>query len=379
MAFGRDGKLTRQTNGHYGLLRKGRARFQPASRGNAYRTTSIDDGAINVASREEESKETPERWAWLRQLAENREHLIILVGGAAIALLSLLDVIESSKALVSTTLAVLSLMAFAALRDSKRRSSLAEIEISNRRALMHIREDLSSSRSIFEIAGSRDVSETFSRVLREPTIWHFQGGLGSFLRESTLPSIAKAVRGRVTTKSRVTIQVLDPSDAQVCKQYAEYRRRLAEQRNSQDAASWTLDKVQTGSAASILAALWFQQHENLQIEFGLLDRISSLRYDISDDLAMITNEDRSFPALAVTNKSPLYFAFLADLELSLRNSRRIDLGAARAELPRDWKEISTSSMRQCFNELVPELRFTDSDYRDVKALAFSPERKYTSA
>jgi hypothetical protein len=287
----------------------------------------------------------------LRKMAAEFEYLVILVGAGVVAALSLLDVISEVKPLIASVLAVLSILAFAILRQNARRrievqevallrSSIEELRLDVASMLQELR----SARTVLEIsAAERNVA--FDEALSNPTLWHFRGSMGSYLRSRTLRRLADSARGRAGNRSQVTIQILDPADIDVCQEFARYRRRLDEQRGNSSANSWTVNRVRLECLAAIIATAWYAQHENLDIKIGVLNRMSTLRFDVSQEIALITNEDRDFPALGVRSESKLYHAIVRDIDASMTKARPINL-AQLPELPLAWQQCDSDTLFQ---------------------------------
>jgi hypothetical protein len=288
----------------------------------------------------------------------NPENSVILVTAAAVAVLSLLDVIEDIRTLITVTLTVLSLMAFSTVRQS---------------AAMTARE---TDQPFAEIPSDLIQTVGFDSALADSSFWHFRGCMGSYLRGQTLPRMAQAAKKHAASRSRITVQLLDPANEQVCEKYANYRRRLEEQRLNGPDASWTRGRVQLECMASLLAATWFHQHENLRIEIGMLDRLSSLRYDISDQMAITTNENPRFPAFVIRKSSQMYYAIISDLEISLESSRIGDL-TALPQLPRLPVDITTEKLHECMSLLGVTRTITDLDRDTIVQLAFDQKRDYS--
>jgi hypothetical protein len=95
----------------------------------------------------------------MRLLAEF-EYAVILVGAGVVAVLSLLDVISDVKPLVASALAVLSLLAFAILRQNARRRTEMQEVVGLRTSvealsssIAGMRRDLQATSAILEISG----------------------------------------------------------------------------------------------------------------------------------------------------------------------------------------------------------------------------------
>jgi hypothetical protein len=312
------------------------------------------------------------------------EYSLILVVAALVAVLTLTNVITSIQELIAVTLSVLSLMAFSALRHNERRNAEAKkVDVLDGKVadlatnVSSLRTWLESTQAIMEIPGGPVRDDAFTTALTNPTCWHFRGCTGSFLRAATLGSVASSARKRAPSKSKVTVQILDPTDDRVCTDYATYRSRMAEQRHAGAGRQWTVRRVRHECVASLIATIWYSQHENLDIEVGLLDKVSTLRYDISDTIALITNENKDYPALAVTRSSALYNAIIADLDFSLRSARPVRVRDA-PELPPNWKDVSLAHLRDAMERLGLDVDLTDLDQAALVRMAFArnPEHIY---
>lgn len=306
---------------------------------------------------------------WARGLLRNPEYPIMLAAAVAVVILSLADVIQNVKILIAVTLGVLSVMAFSALRQSETRDSQTEQMAQLANSITELITALSGSQTIAEIPSGHIQNEGFDPVHDSSSSWRFRGCMGSYLRRETLPRMAAHARNHATSRSLVRAQILDPASELTCQEYATYRRQLEERRASSSSASWTADRVRLECLASLLASTWFMQHENLQVEIGVRDRISTLRYDVADTVALITNEDGEFPAIAIRESSRIYYAIKADLDLSFENSRKIDLNST-PPLPHAWSDITDQQLHDCMVAWQTEFRPTADDRRKLLDLAF---------
>jgi hypothetical protein len=200
--------------------------------------------------------------------------------------------------------------------------------------------------------------------------------MGSFLRARTLQSVAESSRGRAGIRSSVTIQVLDPAIESVCEAYATYRGSMDEKRASATASNWSAERVRLECLATIVAAAWYVQHEDLEIRLGVLNFPSTLRFDVSQDVALVTNEDPDFPALAVRKQSKLYFAIVRDLDMTLMSARPIDLQGVPS-LPREWQRIDRASLREFGMTVgVGSGLLTDENLERLIDLSFKRQNDY---
>ncbi|HEX5403048.1 MAG TPA: hypothetical protein VFX16_12180 [Pseudonocardiaceae bacterium] len=310
------------------------------------------------------------------------EYSLALVVALIVGVLALTGIIQSIQQLVATTLSVLSLMAFSTLRNSQRRRlEAAKIDVLDKNVsglsadLRSARTLLEATQAVMEIPGGLARDEAFNAALANPSVWHFRGCTGSYLRAETMRSVANSARKRAPSRSRITIQILNPTNEQVCAEYAAYRSALAEQRQAGTGDKWTTQQVRLECTACIIAAIWYSQHENLDIEMSLLDQMSTLRYDASDEIILVTNENSHLPALAVTRSSRLYHAIIGDLEFSLKRSTAIPLNRV-ATLPRVWTKISAPQLTEAMSRMGLRLDIASSDRPQLLELAFRGENKY---
>lgn len=285
---------------------------------------------------------------FIKIIRTNIEQAIILMTTTVIAILSLLDIVHSTSILIAATLAVLSIMAFAHLRENITRDE--------------------SEQEITEIPGKLAMELAFEDALTNATSWDFRGCTGSFLRAETLPRISRNANTRAVTNIKMTVQILDPDNAKCCREYAAYRRMLAERRG-EDGKLWTSTRVQHQCLASLIAATWYHQRGNLEIELGLLDKYSPLRLDASDQVMLITNEDPGFPVLFIRERRRIYYAFASDLRVSMKSSRKIDLEKAPA-LPLEKDDISSRKLIACTRALGISRQINRSEAKTILELAF---------
>ena len=188
------------------------------------------------------------------------EYSLVLVVACVVGVLALTDTVQSIQELVATTLSVLSLMAFSALRNSERRRLEArkvddlDKNVSSLAAdLKSVRDLLESAQAIREVPGGLSRDEAFDNALADPSFWHFRGCTGGFLRAETMSSVASAARRRAPSRSRVTIQIIDPTNERACAAYAAYRGRLTGQRQTGTGEPWTTQRIRNECIASLIA------------------------------------------------------------------------------------------------------------------------------
>ncbi|HET8662595.1 MAG TPA: hypothetical protein VFM55_26945 [Micromonosporaceae bacterium] len=216
-----------------------------------------------------------------------------------------------------------------------------------------------------------EVSATYAEARRTTDRWVFRGGTGTYVRARTLPDcIAHARRAR--RGLMVRLEIIDPTDEEVCASYGRFRRSLGD-----DETDWTLERTQRESYATIVACCWYRQrYELLDVQVGLSRVMPTLRWDLSASNLVITQGDPRKPALLVERGKLLYDYLYTELRKSLEQARPVPLEKARHI---DLSEMPTlDEVRRLFVALGMPLpgSFTDRDVADIIERALQPENRY---
>ena len=157
------------------------------------------------------------------------------------------------------------------------------------------------------------IAPTLVNAARTTRYWHFKGGTGTFLKAITLPVLADTA-AREIANIHITIQIIDPRDAELCKRYASIQR-LTRNRSPVENVDWDALLVRRQSLATLLAVFVYADEEpRLKIGVFLHNRVSHFRYDMSDDVLVITREHPTAPALKYS-RGYFYETYKAELEL----------------------------------------------------------------
>ncbi|GAA2281585.1 hypothetical protein GCM10010149_27520 [Nonomuraea roseoviolacea subsp. roseoviolacea] len=291
------------------------------------------------------------RAAWSRVApwaAQNADGAIALVLAVVVGVLGIMpdDMFgkppEGDKVqqqLVSAaTLVILALVATALLRDRVRQAPVEETITSGALADLPVRlarlEEIDGlvagtrkaldALQLVRVLGSRqEIAQAHAEARKDTTRWSFRGGTGTYLRAVTLPECVAAAR-RVKRHLTVRIEIVDPTNAEVCETYAHYRRSLSDAPDG-TGETWTTDRVRKESYATILAAFWHRQRYGLlDIGVGLSATMTTFRWDISATRLLMTVED---PNRAMTALAGTFFYENCDTELrlSFEQARRVPL------------------------------------------------------
>jgi hypothetical protein len=170
----------------------------------------------------------------------------------------------------------------------------------------------------------------------------------------------------------VRLEIIDPTDEQVCANYGRFRRALAD-----DETDWTLERTQRESYATVLACCWYRQrYDLLDVRVGLSHVMPTLRWDLSASSLLITQGDPRKPALSVERGKLLYEYLYTELRTSLDQARMVPLDQARGvELS---EEPTYDEVRRLFLALGIPLpsSFTDYDLADIIERALHAKNRY---
>jgi hypothetical protein len=332
--------------------------------------------------------------AWLAKNADAAVALLLAVFVGALGLSPALGE-KQNEIVASATLVVLGLLATAILRDRYRRAPVEEEvrdtlrgasevlnalpERLNRMAefehlVVRTRQALDEN-SVVQVLNGVEVAPTLAEARKTTDRWIYKGGTGTYIRAVTLPEcVGYASRDRRALLVR--LEILDPTDEDVCDIYARFRRSAPDQPDS-SGEPWTLERTRKESYATILAACWYRQRFRLlDIDIGLSSTMTTFRWDLSSSCVVITREDPRAVAMMVGRGKFYYDWCSTELLASLDQARRVPIEQARAAPLGD--EPTVEEVRKLFEVLNLRLprSFTDRDVGDIARKALQPKNPY---
>ncbi|MGI5215723.1 hypothetical protein [Plantactinospora sp. CA-290183] len=232
-----------------------------------------------------------------------------------------------------------------------------------------------NSVSMVRVLNGQEVGQAHAEARRQTDRWRFKGGTGTFTRAVTLPECIEHARRRNGTLD-FGIEIIDPTDEQVCERYAQFRRSLAP-RTDGTGELWTVDRTRKESFATVLAACWHHQRSGLlNIDVRLSSQMSTFRFDLSSSCVIITQENPQTPALRIDRREIYYHRYSIELQYSREQSRRVPIEQARQVLLDD--EPSVEQARKLFTALgLPLPRsFGDREVSDIIVKAIQARNPY---
>jgi hypothetical protein len=288
-------------------------------------------------------------------LVGNADGALALTIAIAIGLLGALDVLGSEQ-INAAILLTLALLATTLLRDRR----IAATNLARAAAVRLIQR--------------AEAERLNSEAHREAGLWIFKGGTGTHLRTVTLRECVEAAR-EANRPVRMQIEIIDPTDAQLCRRYAEYRASLRSGSGEQPEAA--PETTARNAFATILAICWYRQRfVLLQPEVGLSRVMTTFRWDISPAFALMTQEDRDAPAMYFDRSMSHYRAYLRELSMSFEQSRKLDL--SRIDEQRLSDDPTPEQVRKLFGliKLDLPLSVTDNDVVDIIRRASLPASRH---
>lgn len=230
-----------------------------------------------------------------------------------------------------------------------------------------------ATKASLEPLGPIGISEALRKSLVDTTEWMYKGGAGTYLKAVTLPENAKYAREQRKFRD-ISIEMIDPTNEDMCRAYSDYRRSLASQAKD-GSEGWTVDRVKREAYATILMVMIMRAEEPLlRIRLGLSKTFSTFRYDLSSSYLVITNEDKRAPAIKVNKGTYFYDEYKEDLQRSFEQSRIVQVNNSEG-LSR--QSVSPANVQALFEQIG----LISSDAQQLKldeviASALSPENPY---
>lgn len=272
---------------------------------------------------------------WIRA---NAEPVLALAIAVTFGLLGVLDVLGPDTSVVNAAvLLVLALLAATLLRDRS-----------------HVERAMHNFAAV-QTASGPELSEAYAAARRKTDRWVFKGGAGTSMRTVDLPRCVDIARQESRTL-RVQIEVLDPTDDQLCTEYARFRALTEE--------GWSAERVRKEVYATVLAACAARQRYRnvLTVEVAFTRVMSTLRWDLSEGCVILTPEDGSGSSLVFESARSHYRALDRELVASFNQARRVPVD--RADEINLGDPPSTEDVRRLFTAVGLPLPSTFSE-RDV--------------
>ncbi|GAB0101971.1 hypothetical protein JMUB6875_09380 [Nocardia sp. JMUB6875] len=287
---------------------------------------------------------------WVRL---NIDGVLTLVVAAVAIVVEAFDKFGNLNPVNGAILLVLGLLALTLLRDRNRTARLVQ--------------ELAAVRLLH----GAEIDQAHAQARRETDNWIYKGGTGTYLRAVTLPYFLARARDE-SHLLNLRVEVLDPSDEQLCLADAQYRSSLQPQGDA-NGRPWTTDRIRKQSYATVLACAWYRhQSEFLTIELGLSSALSTYRWDMSDNVVIMNQRGSKTPALLFERGKSQYPDFTRELAVSFKQAKPVQL-SRDADL-RPPTEPTIAQVRRLLESLGLPLphAYTDDDVVEIVEYALRP-------
>jgi hypothetical protein len=221
---------------------------------------------------------------------------------------------------------------------------------------------------------SRDIEAALEQATQHTRKWRVRARTANYFARMTLPALTKEAL-RSGRSINVRVQMLDPENPTLMAGYARFKSN-----HRGAAARWTPDKVRREIYATMLQ-LALHRHEapRLEIEVGLSPALWVISLDASDDIAMITGQNRGDTAIVFRAGSQFYESYCDDFDASFSECRRLQVPAVETLTPSlDPSDLSASQ----FDELrtfFQEVGLSDCGDQELHAIVKTLHEKHNYA
>lgn len=209
----------------------------------------------------------------------------------------------------------------------------------------------------FEIIEPFKIGETLSKERNESSKWHFNGGMGRYTREVTLPQLSK-ISSNSNRHISINMSIIDPLNDELCEKYSKFRRSLKSSKTNK--STWSAIYVKQEVMATIIVVKVLQfNNPLLLIKLFLKNNYSTMRLDFGSKVGVITKEDPKEPAIVCKENSFLFRTYTEEL---LQTEKEHNELAKRLEKNYELDEINTEDIKEIISFIFSGLELQASDY-----------------
>lgn len=227
-------------------------------------------------------------------------------------------------------------------------------------------------KSEMEVVNPKEINPLFKKAVTDTKTWIIKGACGRYTRAFTIPTLAIAAKHEGIGRD-IRIIMLDPSNVEVCDEYANYRRSL---KSSSSRGPWSRIKVQEEVIATIISALQYKYTEPLlTINIHLANAFSAFRLDISDQYVIVTKEDKEAAGLRADVGTYFYNSYKDETRLVERQSKEVIYNSPITIN----EETSEDELRNLILEvgLISKEKIVELDIKNILNYIIDPIEPYT--
>ena len=222
--------------------------------------------------------------------------------------------------------------------------------------------EIPESEKKHSIVDSNMLKEYFPKARLDTDFWYFSGGTGRYMRAVTIPEISQTSE-KLNSHKNIKINLLDPSDGNLCKSYAEFRSSL---KSGKKTNTWSLKYARREIISTICSAVIYKsKNQLLDISIFLKNNFSSLRIDLSKDFCFITKEDKQEPAVLIPKETFLYRTYREELLQTSKQYKQLDMTCRMDNI--EFGNIQSGDIE----EITLHFGFNDFlEQKDFEAIAY---------
>jgi hypothetical protein len=186
--------------------------------------------------------------------------------------------------------------------------------------------------------------------------WEYHGHTGRFVRSSIFPILRQHAQ-ETNVPIRIRVSILDPRSADVVSHYSKYRKqaRSGARRNGEN---WDTDQIRKELLATVLCVAELHSLDlKFDVEVRLANHVNVLRFDLADDLILVTEEDARRPGFRYTSTHSSYELFVRMINLSWTQAELLEMPDFDRPIP--FGEMTPNEAEQVVSMLGQGMFATD--------------------
>lgn len=204
------------------------------------------------------------------------------------------------------------------------------------------------------------IGEYLEKERKNSQKWYFNGGMGRFTRETTLPDLSN-IASNNNRHIALNISIIDPQNEELCEKYSSYRSSLKS--SKKNSKVWSAKYVQQEVLATIISIKIYQKNNQLLIvKLFLKNNFSTIRLDFGTNLGMITKEDPKEPAILCKTDSFLFRTYLEEIYQTEKEYFEL---ANILDRKYDFNVLSVHDVKSIITSLNLKINFENSDYTEI--------------
>jgi hypothetical protein len=150
------------------------------------------------------------------------------------------------------------------------------------------------------------IGASLNKAAQTAAEWEYFGHIGRDARCRVLPILGKRTKAE-SIRISIRFIIINPANTNLCKAYADYRTRSRS--STMRPRAWDIPTVQADLLATIVCLIKAKaEHPQLEIRLGLAAHFGLWRFDRSDEVVIVTQEEPQQPAYRYVRGSR-FFAY----------------------------------------------------------------------